>query len=89
MQMKAEKPTQETLDNLGVDSWPIWTKEVSVFDWSYDEKEVCYLLEGDVTVTAEDGEALTFGAGDLVTFEAGLNCVWDIRVPVKKHYRFG
>ncbi|AGP40227.1 hypothetical protein SCE1572_40435 [Sorangium cellulosum So0157-2] len=28
-------------------------------------------------------------AGDLVTFPAGLNCTWEVRSPVRKHYRFG
>lgn len=28
------------------------------------------------------------GRGDLVIFPAGMRCVWDVRVPVRKHYRF-
>jgi uncharacterized cupin superfamily protein len=47
------------------------------------------LLEGDVTVTPEGGEAVRFGAGDLVVFAAGLSCTWDVHAPVRKHYRFG
>jgi uncharacterized cupin superfamily protein len=30
-----------------------------------------------------------FGAGDLVTFAAGLRCSWDVHAAVRKHYRFG
>ena len=82
-------PSAERLRALGVDSWPIWTKEPSTFPWSYDEKETCYLLEGDVIVTPRGGEPVRFGAGDLVTFPSGMSCVWEIRVAVRKHYSFG
>jgi len=87
--VKIDKPSKETLEKMGVFSWPIWEKETSRFDWYYDNKETCYLLEGEVTVTKKDGASVTFGAGDLVIFPKGLSCVWDIKKPVKKHYNFG
>lgn len=87
--IKVEKPDQEKLKKLGVNAWPIWEKEVSRFDWSYDTEEVCYVLEGKVVVEPENGEPVKFGAGDLVTFPKGLNCVWDIKEAVRKHYSFG
>lgn len=49
-------PNEEQLNELGVYGWPIWTKEVSEFPWSYDVSETCYFLEGDVVVTPEEGE---------------------------------
>ncbi|WP_437794005.1 cupin domain-containing protein [Sorangium sp. So ce693] len=84
-------PSEEQLAKLGARGWPIWTKEVSTFPWHYDEREICYLLEGDVIVTpAEGGGApVRIQAGDLVTFPAGLTCTWEVRSPVRKHYRFG
>ena len=82
------KPEQAQLDSLGVSSWPIWTKEVSTFPWSYDSSETCYFLEGDVVVTPEGGEPVQVGKGDLVTFPSGMSCTWEIRSPVKKHYTF-
>jgi uncharacterized cupin superfamily protein len=88
-QISIEKPGEEKLKQLGVSGWPIWEKEVSRFDWHYDDKETCYLLAGKVTVTAKDGESVNFGTGDLVVFPRGLSCVWDIQEPVKKHYKFG
>ncbi len=30
----------------------------SEFPWTYDEPETCYFLEGEVTVTGEDGEVV-------------------------------
>ena len=88
-EIKIEKTSEEKLKSLGVFGWPIWEKEVSKFDWHYDEQETCYLLKGKVTVTAKDGKAVDFGAGDFVVFPKGLSCVWDIKEPVKKHYNFG
>ena len=26
---------------------------------------------------------------DLVVFDAGLSCTWEVHAPVRKHYRFG
>lgn len=82
-----EKPSAEKLKQLNVHSWPIWTKEISTFDWHYDEKEICYFLEGKVTVTSADGE-VSFGKGDLVSFPKGLSCTWRVQQPVRKHYQF-
>ncbi|HOW58308.1 MAG TPA: cupin domain-containing protein [Candidatus Omnitrophota bacterium] len=88
MKIKVEKPTQQQLDRLKVFSWPVWTKEVSTFDWSYSEQEICYFLEGEVTVKTKS-EEVSFGKGDLVTFPQGLDCVWNVKSAVKKHYKFG
>ena len=82
-------PDPSQLQSLGVMSWPTWGCEVSTFPWTYDEQETCLLLEGDVTVTPDGGEPVRFGAGDLVVFDAGLSCTWEVHAPVRKHYRFG
>ena len=84
-----EKPTDEKLIKLNVESWPIWEKEVSEFPWEYHESETCYILEGDVIVTPDIGNPVEFGKGDLVTFPEGLSCKWKIKKAVKKHYKFG
>lgn len=82
-------PPEQTLETLGVMNWPVWTKEISEFPWSYDESETCYFLEGDVIVTPVGGEPVQIGKGDLVTFASGLSCTWNIRQAVRKHYNFG
>ncbi|MEI6437457.1 MAG: cupin domain-containing protein [Candidatus Omnitrophota bacterium] len=83
-----EKPTEKRLIDLGVKSWPIWTKEVSTFDWQYDEQEICLFLDGDVTVKTPF-ETVSFGKSDLVTFPKGLSCTWHVKKAVRKHYKFG
>jgi len=84
-----ERPDAGKLEDLGVAGWPIWQKEVSSFDWSYDTEEMCYILEGKARVEPRGGEAVEFASGDLVTFPAGMECVWTITEPIKKHYRMG
>lgn len=81
-------PSPAKLDVMGVDDWPVWTKEVSTFPWTYDRSETCYLEEGEAIVTPDGGQPVRIAEGDLVTFPAGMSCTWDIRVPVRKHYRF-
>lgn len=88
MEIKVQRLTPVQLKQMGVFAWPIWTKEVSKFDWSYDSIEECYFLEGEVTVRTEDGKVVSFGKGDFVTFPRGLSCTWDIKKPVRKHYNF-
>ncbi len=88
MEIKVEKLNNEQLKKHGVFNWPVWTKEASKFDWHYDSVEECYFLDGEVTVTASDGKEAAFGKGDFVTFPAGLSCTWNIKNPVRKHYRF-
>lgn len=84
-----EKPDKTKLDELGVESWPIWEKEASSFPWSYSDKETCYILEGKATVEPDGGEAVEFGAGDLVVFPEGMSCTWKITSPIRKHYKMG
>ncbi len=87
MTIRIEQLTQDEIEDRGIGSWPIWEKEVSRFDWHYDQTEECLILEGRVIVESSGG-AVEIKAGDFVTFPAGLSCVWDIKEPVKKHYNF-
>lgn len=87
LDITVKKPTPKELEDLHVFSWPIWTKEPSTFHWVYDDEEICYFLEGEVTVITKTRET-HFGKGDLVIFPKGLECVWNIKSPVKKHYQF-
>ena len=90
MEIRVEAaPAPERLAELGVSDWPVWECGVSRFPWTYESEETCYLLEGEVVVTPEGGKPVRIRAGDLVVFPAGLACEWDVRVPVRKHYRFG
>jgi len=80
-----KKPSDAEIQNCK--SWPVWTCQPSSFDWEYTQKETCLILEGEVTVT--DGEnSVSFGPGDMVIFPVDLDCTWQVRKAVKKHYNF-
>ncbi len=87
MKIKVEKLPKEQIIEQGIDNWPIWSKEVSTFDWYYDETEKCYFIEGKVIVLTDEGE-FEINKGDFATFPVGLKCIWKILEPVRKHYRF-
>jgi uncharacterized cupin superfamily protein len=82
------RPGKDEVESRGILSWPIWSCEPSTFDWSYSDRETCYILEGRVTVETEEG-SVSFGPGDLVVLPEGLSCVWKVEEAVRKHYRFG
>ncbi|HHX58348.1 MAG TPA: DUF861 domain-containing protein [Candidatus Moranbacteria bacterium] len=86
MKIEVRKPTQEEVELA--QGWETWTKEVSEFPWSYDQQETCLILKGKVEVTTQDGQKVSFEAGDWVVFPVGLKCVWRIIEPVEKRYQF-
>ena len=87
MKIEISDISENDISKKGVFSWPIWSCEVSEFDWEYDQQESCLLLEGEVEVSS-DIETVSFGAGDFVVFPKGLRCRWKVAKPVRKHYSF-
>ena len=86
--VEVRKPTKEEIKEFGC--WPIWEKEKSEFDWAYDEKEICYILEGKAQIFDVTGKKIAeFSKGDLVVFEPGLKCKWKITENIRKHYNLG
>jgi len=81
------KPTEQEIKEA--QTWDIWTKEPSVFFYTYNEKEVCYIIEGEASVTYNDGKVVKFGQGDWAIFEKGLKCTWKITKTIRKHYYLG
>lgn len=86
-EIKIEKPTEEKLKSLNIDSWSPWECEPSTFDWQYDSNETAYVLEGKVKVKTSSGE-VEINKGDLVTFPKGLKCTWNIIQKIRKVYTF-
>ncbi|MFC1617249.1 cupin domain-containing protein [Candidatus Margulisiibacteriota bacterium] len=85
MEITVKKPSESEIQEMKKN--PIWTSEVKTFDWHYDSQETCYILEGNVTVKTDNDE-VSFQAGDMVIFPKGLSCVWEVKEPVRKHYKF-
>ena len=76
-----------TIIQYGIKSWPIWECETSKFEWNYDDKEICLIIEGQAKISTKNGDIYFIKAGDLVEFPAGLYCEWEITKSIKKHYR--
>ncbi len=88
--MKVWKPQVGELEKKKVTSWSIWDKEISTFEWHYDEPETCYILSGRAQVKSKDEKkCIDFQAGDFVHFPKGLTCIWNITQSIKKYYQFG
>lgn len=85
--ISVQKMSPGEMENKGIPSWPVWTKEASRFDWTYSGDEECYIIEGEFSVETDQG-TVHVKPGDFVTFKDGLKCTWDIQVPVKKYYNF-
>lgn len=77
---------EEEIEKKKVREWSVWTKKPSRFDWYYDRKETCYLVEGKAIVETRNNRVV-IQAGDYVEFPAGLNCTWKVLEPIKKYYR--
>ena len=87
MNIKISRLTNKEIEEQGVLSWPIWSCEVSEFDWEYSDAESCLLLGGEVEVSSEF-ETVRFFAGDFVVLPKGLKCRWKVMQPVRKRYSF-
>tara|TARA_B100001146_G_C16015674_1_gene362832 strand:+ start:252 stop:518 length:267 start_codon:yes stop_codon:yes gene_type:complete len=87
MKIEIIKLSESKITEKNILQWPIWTCEVSEFDWEYSDEEACLLLEGEVEVSSEF-ETVRFSAGDYVVFPKGLKCRWKVMQPVRKHYSF-
>ncbi len=87
MEIIVKKPSNEELNQMNFSKWGTWECGVSVFPWTYDAKETCYVLDGQVVVET-DTQKVEFKKGDLVVFPKGLNCRWTVIKPVRKYYVF-
>jgi uncharacterized cupin superfamily protein len=79
--------TDKEVAEKKIKSWPVWTKEISTFDWFYDSEEHCYILEGEIAISTAKGN-VSLSPGDYVIFKKGLACTWKISKNVRKHYKF-
>lgn len=80
-------PSEAKLNALGVSNWAVWEKEVSAFPLDFGMTESAYLLEGEVHVTPKGGEKVVVKAGDFVVFPKGLETMWEVVKPLRKHYQ--
>ena len=86
MNIIVKKPTPESLEKLGVKTWPTLEKDPCKIDWFFDQTEESYFLAGRVIVVTEDGQEVEVKKGDLAVFPKGLRCTWHIKEPMLKHF---
>ncbi len=86
MEVIVRKPTEA--EKAEAQKWGTWEKEESEFDWQYDEKETCLILEGKAEIFSDGKKIAEFGAGDYVVFPQGLSCTWKITKKIRKKYKF-
>lgn len=87
MKLTIKQLSEDDFRKMGIYEWPIWEKEISVFDWNYDELEQFYVIEGEISIKIED-ENYQIKPGDFVECPKGLKSRWEIKKAVKKHYHF-
>jgi uncharacterized protein len=63
-----------------------WSCTEGVWRVSYSEWEYCYILEGHVRLTSDDGIVVEASAGGNLVIEPGFEGVWENLTPVKKLY---
>ena len=87
MQITVQKPDAKFLNNIEIFKKPIWEHHPANFNWKYNEKESCYLIDGEAIIITPF-ESLTISKGDFVIFPKGLKCTWKILKTIRKHYYF-
>lgn len=64
----------------------VWESTIGKWSINYTEHEFVHMLEGKAILTASDGTAETFVAGDSFVVPAGFSGTWESIEPVKKLY---
>jgi uncharacterized cupin superfamily protein len=70
-----------------IDSWGIWEKEPSEFDWAYTDEEHCFIIEGKAEIDT-GVQRVEIKKGDYVVFPVGLKCRWKVTEGMRKYYEF-
>jgi uncharacterized cupin superfamily protein len=63
-----------------------WSSTRGKWRVRYTENELCVLMAGRVVLTADDGAAYSFGAGDAFVIPAGFSGTWEVVVDCTKIY---
>ena len=64
----------------------LFTGKPSTFTYTFGGNETFNVLEGEVRVELDSGEAVDLSPGDLVTFPKGARSTWIVKTPFKKFF---
>ncbi len=70
--------------NVNAGVWECSPCTEQVIDYPYDQ--VCFVLEGSLTITDESGHAETFTPGDSFTIPRGFNGSWQMTEQYKNYF---
>ncbi|KUF06869.1 cupin domain-containing protein [Leucobacter sp. G161] len=71
----------------GKTSTGLWASEVGSFTAErVGYSEICYFIEGSVTVEAEGEAPIKYGPGDIMVMPSGWKGTWHVHTPVRKHF---
>ena len=62
----------------------VWTCEPGSFTWDYTWDETIYFIEGEATITDQDGNSVTYRGGDMFYVPAGTRSTWKVTKSVRK-----
>ncbi len=82
-------PSPMKLEILNVDDWPVETLVCGAMSRSNRGTEMHYIIEGAGEITTNNGDHITFAAGDMVTVMPDTTCTWNITESVEKHSSIG
>lgn len=63
-----------------------WEATVGAWHASYKFYEFVHLIEGQITITPDGGEAVTLRPGDAFVVEPTFKGTWKVEAPVRKHF---
>jgi uncharacterized protein len=67
----------------------VWECTPGSFPGNHPETEVCYLLSGRVSLSAEGKEPVDAAAGAMIVFPAGWQGTWQIHETIRKVFVIG
>ncbi len=62
----------------------VWSCEPGSFKWDYTWDETIYFIEGEATITDQDGKSVTYRGGDMFFVPTGTSTTWEVTKPVRK-----
>lgn len=63
-----------------------WMCSEGKFDWDFTWDEFVRVIEGEVTITEEDGDSYDLGPNDTAHFSNGLKTHWHVTKAVRKFF---
>ena len=64
----------------------VWTCTPGSFNWDYTWDETICVLQGEVTITDQEGNASTYAHGDLIFIPSGAKTKWVVTKTVRKAF---